>query len=543
MDRPRRSGPAASTAIPDAPLYDPRFEHDACGVGFVAETARDGRRSDRVVPLALDALAALTHRGAIAADARTGDGAGLAIPVVPEVATTLARDAGVVSADPSRLAIGTVFLPADGPAGDEGRRLVARALESEGLAALGWRPRAGGSVGPRAGGDGLGAGHPPGRRRPPAGMGAAPFERALLLARRTAEAARRRDGRPRGVPRRLADAADRGLQGALRRRRAGPLLRRPGRRRPARPVRGLPPALLDEHAPAWALAQPFRLVAHNGEINTLRGNREAMRGRAARLGGGRLGRRLGEFAAGGRPLLDPRGSDSASLDEALELLLAAGWRIDAAVMALMPEALELRDDAVPGLAAWQAAAVARVEPWDGPAALVFSDGRRVGCVLDRNGLRPAAFEVRRDGLVVCGSEAGMLPSAPGEIVRRGRLGPGELLLVDTVAAGSSRTGRRAGRDRRRPRGLATSPPGDRAGRPAGGADPPARPRLAPPSTPTPRAAPAPLRARCGQLRMIIRTMTTTGASPSGAWVTTPRWRSWPGGLAPSPATSARRSPR
>jgi len=433
MDRPRRSGPAASTAIPDAPLYDPRFEHDACGVGFVAETARDGRRSDRVVPLALDALAALTHRGAIAADARTGDGAGLAIPVVPEVATTLARDAGVVSADPSRLAIGTVFLPADGPAGDEGRRLVARALESEGLAALGWRrvPVDPSVLGPEA------TASAPDIRQVvvarPAGMGAAPFERALLLARRTARPRPPRDGRPRGVPRRLADAADRGLQGALRRRRAGPLLRRPGRRRPARPVRGLPPALLDEHAPAWALAQPFRLVAHNGEINTLRGNREAMRGRAARLGGGRLGRRLGEFAAGGRPLLDPRGSDSASLDEALELLLAAGWRIDAAVMALMPEALELRDDAVPGLAAWQAAAVARVEPWDGPAALVFSDGRRVGCVLDRNGLRPAAFEVRRDGLVVCGSEAGMLPSAPGEIVRRGRLGPGELLLVDTVA--------------------------------------------------------------------------------------------------------------
>ena len=102
-------------------------------------------------------------------------------------------------------------------------------------------------------------------------------------------------------------------------------------------------------------------------------------------------------------------------------------------MALLPEALELRDEPVPGLAAWQAAAVARVEPWDGPAALVFADGRRVGCVLDRNGLRPAAFEVRRDGLVVCGSEAGMLTSAPGEVIRRGRLGPGELLVVDTIA--------------------------------------------------------------------------------------------------------------
>ncbi len=184
--------------------------------------------------------------------------------------------------------------------------------------------------------------------------------------------------------------------------------------------------------PSWALAQPFRFLSHNGEVNTLRGNREAMRGRSARLGGGRLGRRIGELARGGRPILDPAGSDSTSLDEALELLVATGRRVDAAILALVPEALELRDAPVPGLAAWQAAMQARVEPWDGPAALVFADGRRVGCLLDRNGLRPAAFEVRRDGLVVCASEAGLLPSPAGSVVRRGRLGPGELLVVDTA---------------------------------------------------------------------------------------------------------------
>ena len=197
--------------------------------------------------------------------------------------------------------------------------------------------------------------------------------------------------------------------------------------------RRVPPALLHQHASLVGLAQPFRLIAHNGEINTVRGNREAMRGRSARLGGGVLGRRLGALARAGRPLLDPAGSDSTSLDESLELLIAAGWPSDAAVMALLPEALDLRDETVPGLAAWQASTLARVEPWDGPAALVFSDGRRVGCMLDRNGLRPAAFEVRRDGLVVCGSEAGMLPVDAWEVVRRGRLGPGELLVVDTVA--------------------------------------------------------------------------------------------------------------
>ncbi|HEY2888345.1 MAG TPA: glutamate synthase-related protein, partial [Candidatus Limnocylindrales bacterium] len=173
--------------------------------------------------------------------------------------------------------------------------------------------------------------------------------------------------------------------------------------------------------------------AHNGEINTVRGNRQAMAGRAAHLGGGPLGRRLAREAAGGWPILDPDGSDSASLDEALELLLMAGWPLAAAMIALVPEATALRDAPIDGLEGWQRTLSARLEPWDGPAALVFSDGRRVAALLDRNGLRPAAWELRRDGLVVLASEAGLLPAGPGEVVRRGRLGPGEILVVDPSA--------------------------------------------------------------------------------------------------------------
>jgi glutamate synthase domain-containing protein 2/glutamate synthase domain-containing protein 1/glutamate synthase domain-containing protein 3 len=431
MDRPRHPA-LARPAIPAAPLYDPRFEHDACGVGFVAETGRAGRRSARVVPLALEALASLTHRGAIAADAKTGDGAGLAIPVGPGLAAALAADAGVAAPDPARLAVGAVFLPADEAAGAAARRILDEALAAEGLVVLAWRrvPVDPTVLGPEAAASAPDVRHVLAGR--PAGMGPAGFDRALLLARRSAEA---------------AGAAVPGLESfhvaSLSRRTlvykglfVGGELGRFYGDLGSGAVR-VPYAVFHQRYstnthPSWALAQPFRLVAHNGEINTLRGNREAMRGRSARLGGGVLGTRLRALAAAGRPLLDPAGSDSTSLDEALELLLAAGWRIDAAVMALLPEALDLRDESVPGLAAWQAAAVARVEPWDGPSALVFSDGRRVGCILDRNGLRPAAFEVRRDGLVVCGSEAGMLPADAGQVVRRGRLGPGELLLVDTV---------------------------------------------------------------------------------------------------------------
>ncbi|MGH2465164.1 MAG: glutamate synthase large subunit, partial [Candidatus Limnocylindrales bacterium] len=185
--------------------------------------------------------------------------------------------------------------------------------------------------------------------------------------------------------------------------------------------------------PTWRLAQPFRFLAHNGEINTVRGNRQAMAGRSARLGGGALGLRLAREARLGRPILDPDGSDSASLDEALELLVTAGWPLAAAMIALVPEAASLRDAPVAGLEGWQRAMAARLEPWDGPAALVFSDGRQVGALLDRNGLRPAAWELRRDGLVILASEAGLLPAGPGEVIHRGRLGPGEILVVDPSA--------------------------------------------------------------------------------------------------------------
>ncbi len=158
-----------------------------------------------------------------------------------------------------------------------------------------------------------------------------------------------------------------------------------------------------------------------------------MAGRSARLGGGQLGRRLARAAAAGAPILDPDGSDSASLDEALELLVMAGWSLPAALIALVPEATGLRDAPVPGLEAWQRAVAARLEPWDGPAALVFSDGRQVGALLDRNGLRPAAWELRADGLVILASEAGLIPAGPGEVLRRGRLGPGEILVVEPAS--------------------------------------------------------------------------------------------------------------
>ena len=178
--------------------------------------------------------------------------------------------------------------------------------------------------------------------------------------------------------------------------------------------------------PVWRLAQPFRSIAHNGEINTVRGNREEVRGRGADAVNSAVARDL--LAAG--PLLSPDGSDSLSLDEALELLMATGWDLTTALLTAIPEALALRRAPHPHVATLRRRTAGFLAPWDGPAALAFADGRRVGALVDRNGLRPAAFAVTRDRLVAVASEAGAVPFSAAETIRRGRLGPGELLLVE-----------------------------------------------------------------------------------------------------------------
>jgi len=414
---------------PAAPLYDASFEHDACGVGFVAESQAGD--SGRVIPLALQLLAGLTHRGAIAADARTGDGAGLAVPLSAAMRSRILADAGLIVPRATDVAIGMLFLPAAMPHRAAARRLVESAVEAEGLEVAGWRivPTDPSVLGPTA------LERSPAIEqiviRRPAGLSALKFEQRLVLARRAIEFGARETPELRDLHVPSLSSRTVVFKGLFIGAELGrfylDLLE---------PAPSVAYAIVHQRYstnthPSWRLAQPFRFLAHNGEINTVRGNREAMAGRAGGLGGGAFGRRLGSDAERW-PLLDPEGSDSTSLDEALELLVAAGWRADAALMALVPEAPELRTEPLAELIPWQARMAARIEPWDGPAALVFGDGRRVGAILDRNGLRPAAWELRRDGLVVLASEAGVLDVPPPDIVRRGRLEPGGLLVVDTV---------------------------------------------------------------------------------------------------------------
>jgi glutamate synthase domain-containing protein 2/glutamate synthase domain-containing protein 1/glutamate synthase domain-containing protein 3 len=407
-----------------APLYDPAFEHDACGIGFVADAG--GRSRDRVLGMALAGLAALGHRGAFGADGESSDGAGVMLPLEAGMLEVVAGPGAAVT----RPAVAMLFLPRGRSRAVRSRELISHALASQGLEVAAWR---------RVPVDAAALGAAAASTRPEVvqaivrrseGLGDVEFERLLVLARRRLESAARAE--------RLDDLSVASMscrtvvyKGLV----AG------GRLAAFYPDLAAPIAL--SHAlfhqryatntqPTWRLAQPFRSVAHNGEIDTVRGNREQIRGRTGDVAGGAGGPRtaMARALVEAGPLLSPEGSDSQSLDEMLELLVATGWDLGSALLAAMPEASSLRRAPHPHVATLRRGTAGLLAPWDGPAAIVFSDGRRVGAILDRNGLRPASFAVTADRLVVVASEAGAIPLAAADTVRRGRLGPGEMLLVD-----------------------------------------------------------------------------------------------------------------
>ncbi|MEX2011014.1 MAG: glutamate synthase central domain-containing protein, partial [Chloroflexota bacterium] len=405
-------------ARPSTPLYDPRFEHDACGIGFVADAG--GRSRDRVLGLALAGLASLGHRGAFAADGESSDGAGISLPLSRDVIELLAPGLGA-----ARPAIVQLFLPRGRVRRERARTLVAEAVASVGLAVERWRrvPHDPSALGAEAR-----AAMPRFEQAVvlrPADCSEAAFEGRLVLARRRLETAARGAELELSVPSASARTiVYKGLVAGGRLAQLFPDL--------AAPL-NVPYALFHQRYatnthPVWRLAQPFRSIAHNGEINTVRGNREQVRGRARDAGGRPRAREV----LGAGPALSPDGSDSLSLDESLELLTLSGWDLPTALLASIPEALAVRLAPHPQVASLQRRTAGFLAPWDGPAAIVFGDGRRVGALTDRNGLRPVAFAVTRDRLVAVASEAGAIPITAAETVRRGRLGPGQMLLVDPV---------------------------------------------------------------------------------------------------------------
>ncbi len=410
-------------------LYAPRFERDACGIGFVADAA--GRSTRAIVDAALTGLCRLQHRGALAADHKSGDGAGVLLPLPKAFFARRAMIAGHPGIEPDRVGVAMAFLP--GPSsGEEGRAAARDAVESacqeEGLEIMSWRVV---PVDPAV----LGA-----RARSTAPV----IEQALLLrpalsddedverrcfrARRRAEAWARQHGTDlylaslsfRTVTYKAMSAADQLV--AFYPDLAAPDL--------AAPFCVFHQRYSTNTSPSWARAQPFRLLCHNGEINAIQGNVNWMRAREGRLG-------VGDIAADGllQPVIDPQGSDSAMLDNAVELLLRGGRGVQHAVAMLVPEAWEARDDPDSPVTSFYRYHAALVEPWDGPAALIFTDGVRVGAALDRNGLRPLRYAACDDGLVVCASEVGAISLEGHSRVRRGKLGPGEMLCVDPQAGG------------------------------------------------------------------------------------------------------------
>ncbi len=397
-------------------------ELDACGIGFVADA--QGRASRDVVERTLTGLACVKHRGAIAADGLTGDGAGLLVPVPHRFFARVASESGIEVDDPERLGVVSAFLAReDDTARATARDAVAAACAEEGLEWLGWRevPLDETQLGDRAK-EGLPA-ILQGLFLRPEGSDDADAERRCYRARRRAERACREAGAQAYFSSfSVRTVVYKGLVISDRLPVFYPDLQ----------AEDFEAALAVFHqrfstntTPAWERAQPYRFLCHNGEINTLQGNEHRMLARSV-LGTEDAGLGPEELF---RPVLDPETSDSGKLDSAVELLVRGGRDVRHALAMLIPEAWEGQRDLPPEARDFFRYHACLQEPWDGPAGVVFTDGRRVGAALDRNGLRPLRWQECDDGLVVCASEVGAVPLTDGP-VRRGRLGPGQMIFVD-----------------------------------------------------------------------------------------------------------------
>jgi glutamate synthase (NADPH/NADH) large chain/glutamate synthase (ferredoxin) len=418
--------PPAFRANAEGTLYDPAHERDSCGVGFVADTS--GARSHRILATALECVTNLTHRGAVSADMRTGDGAGLSTQIPYRLFRGVLSRKGTRMEDDDDLAVGMVFLPReDKTARERARTITDEALRHHGLACLLWRtvPVDASVLGE------LGA-----RTRPwieqvlvgrPDGLSALNYTRRLYLARKEMER-RATDERIEGFY--LPSLSNRTLvyKGLLVAHQLPTFYR--DLRDPSYET-----ALAVFHQrystntfPNWVLSQPFRMLAHNGEINTLAGNTNWTRAREAELRSDAWDDRIDAL----KPLIQAGGSDSSALDNVLEAVVLSGRDIRHAFMMLIPEAWENMPNMPVERRAFYEYHACLSEPWDGPASMAFTDGVFVGATLDRNGLRPARYQLTADGMIVMGSEAGMVELEPETVVEKGRLGPGQMIGVDTA---------------------------------------------------------------------------------------------------------------
>lgn len=403
-------------------LYDPSFEHDSCGFGLMVNL--DDEPSHWVIETALTSLARLTHRGAIAADGKTGDGCGLLFKFPESFFREIAEEMEIAVAE--RFAVGTIFLSQDKGLANKVKSIVEAAITTSGLNFAGWRevpvkPEVCGALALET--------------RPhieqlfvnaPADMPRGPFNRRLFLARRRAEnqftpidpsayiaslssATISYKGMvlPEVLPNFYADLRDPRLKTS---------------------VCAFHQRFSTNTMPEWRLAQPFRFLAHNGEINTIQGNRNWAIARTKNFKSDKL-----DNISDLDPIISLAGSDSCSLDNMLEVFRAAGMDVLQAMRILIPPAWQSMDNLDPEVRAFYEFFDCQIEPWDGPAGIVLTDGRYAACCLDRNGLRPARFVITKDRHMTIASEIGVYDYKESDVVQKGRLGPGDMLAIDLLS--------------------------------------------------------------------------------------------------------------
>jgi glutamate synthase (NADPH/NADH) large chain len=422
-DFPVRHGPRSGLP-PAQGLYNPSLERDACGIGFVAHVK--GRKSHDIITRGIQILANLTHRGACGCDSETGDGAGLLVQIPHAFFERECRELGFEIPAPFEYGVGMVFLPVEGQQRLVCEGVLERIVREEGLTVLGWRdtPVDGDAIGRVARSSQpyiqqifIGRGD--------SGLDPDALERKLYLVRKRAE---KEISQPDFYVPSLSSRTIvyKGLLLAPQIARFYPELDDPE----------FVSALCLVHQrfstntfPTWQLAHPFRYIAHNGEINTLRGNVNWMHARQSILESPKFGEEIKKLF----PVNPANGSDSSSFDNVLELLVQSGRSLPHAISMLIPEAWASNPHMPGDKQAFYEYHCSLMEPWDGPAAIAFTDGRVIGATLDRNGLRPARYLITEDDLIVMASEAGVLPVKPEEVRLKGRLQPGKMLLVDLEA--------------------------------------------------------------------------------------------------------------
>ena len=414
--------------IPAQGLYDPRNEHDACGVGFVAHIK--GLKSHDIVQQGLNILRNLDHRGAVGADALMGDGAGLLIQIPDAFFREEMRAMGITLPPPGEYGVGNIFLPKERASRLACEQELERAVRAEGQIVLGWRDVPTNRDMPMS---------PWVRSREPImrqifiGRGADvivqdALERKLYVIRKTASSAIQKLELKHSKEYYVPSMSTRTIvyKGLLLADQVGEYYLDLKDLRCVSALALVHQRFSTNTFPRWSLAHPYRMVAHNGEINTVKGNYNWMRAREGVMSSPVLGNDLQKLY----PISFANQSDTATFDNCIELLVAAGYQLSQAAMMMIPEPWEQHTAMDESRKAFYEYHAAMLEPWDGPASIVFTDGRQIGATLDRNGLRPSRYCITDDDLVIMASESGVLPVAESKIVRKWRLQPGKMFLID-----------------------------------------------------------------------------------------------------------------